>query len=96
MVLLNEQVLMRALRDFNLPKIVTEDVPVFLGLVSDLFPGVEVQRRTDWDFEQLVRQSAMELKLQPEDPFILKVKLTNILQDFLQESSRKEVFNLIV
>lgn len=67
---------MRALRDFNLPKLITEDVPVFLGLVSDLFPGVEVQRRTDFDFEQLVRQSAMELKLQPEDPFILKVKLT--------------------
>ncbi|KAI5106110.1 dynein heavy chain 11, axonemal, partial [Silurus meridionalis] len=68
-----DQVLMRALRDFNLPKIVTEDIPVFLGLVSDLFPGVEVKRRTDHDFEQLVRQSALELKLQPEDPFILKV-----------------------
>ncbi|XP_053089780.1 dynein axonemal heavy chain 11 isoform X1 [Pangasianodon hypophthalmus] len=68
-----DQVLMRALRDFNMPKIITEDVPVFLGLVSDLFPGVEVQRRTDSDFEQLVRQSALELKLQPEDPFILKV-----------------------
>ncbi|XP_053483492.1 dynein axonemal heavy chain 11 isoform X4 [Ictalurus furcatus] len=68
-----DQVLMRALRDFNMPKIVTEDIPVFLGLVSDLFPGVEVQRRTDCDFEHLVRQSALELKLQPEDPFILKV-----------------------
>lgn len=79
MVLLHEQVLMRALRDFNMPKIVTEDIPVFLGLVSDLFPGVEVQRRTDCDFEHLVRQSALELKLQPEDPFILKVKLAYIL-----------------
>jgi len=29
-----EQVLMRALRDFNLPKIVTEDVPVFMGLIG--------------------------------------------------------------
>ncbi|XP_058249288.1 dynein axonemal heavy chain 11 [Hemibagrus wyckioides] len=67
------EVLMRALRDFNMPKIVTEDVPVFLGIVSDLFPGVEVERRTDNDFEQLVRQTALELKLQPEDPFILKV-----------------------
>ncbi|KAK3551295.1 hypothetical protein QTP70_013939, partial [Hemibagrus guttatus] len=67
------EVLMRALRDFNMPKIVTEDVPVFLGIVSDLFPGVEVERRTDHDFEQLVRQTSLELKLQPEDPFILKV-----------------------
>ncbi|KAL7875326.1 hypothetical protein SRHO_G00062960 [Serrasalmus rhombeus] len=68
-----EQVLLRALRDFNVPKMVTEDVPVFLGLLGDLFPGVEVPRRTDPDFEQLVRQSALELRLQPEDPFILKV-----------------------
>jgi dynein heavy chain len=29
-----DQVLMRALRDFNTPKIVTDDVPVFLGLIG--------------------------------------------------------------
>jgi hypothetical protein len=33
-------VLMRALRDSNLPKFVYDDVPLFLGLVGDLFPGV--------------------------------------------------------
>lgn len=32
-------VLMRALRDANLPKLVYDDVPLFLGLVADLFPG---------------------------------------------------------
>ncbi|XP_051576917.1 dynein axonemal heavy chain 11 [Myxocyprinus asiaticus] len=68
-----DQVLMRALRDFNMPKIVSEDVPVFLGLIRDLFPGVEVDRRTDDEFEQQVRQTSLELKLQPEDTFILKV-----------------------
>ncbi|VDL92009.1 unnamed protein product [Schistocephalus solidus] len=34
--------LMRALKDTNLPKFVHEDVPLFLGLVQDLFPGVEL------------------------------------------------------
>ncbi|XP_062848433.1 dynein axonemal heavy chain 11 [Trichomycterus rosablanca] len=68
-----DQVLMRALRDFNMPRMVTEDVPVFMGLVGDLFPGLEVQRRTDPDFERQVRQSALELRLQPEETFILKV-----------------------
>lgn len=29
-----DQVLMRALRDFNLPKIITDDVPVFMGLIG--------------------------------------------------------------
>jgi dynein heavy chain len=32
-------VLMRALRDFNTPKIIVDDTPIFMGLISDLFPG---------------------------------------------------------
>lgn len=38
-------VLMRALRDSNLPKFVFDDVPLFLGLVGDLFPGKLTQLR---------------------------------------------------
>ena len=37
-------VLMRALRDMNSPKFVFEDVPLFLGLLSDLFPGLKCPR----------------------------------------------------
>jgi dynein heavy chain len=33
---------MRALRDFNIPKIVTDDMPVFIGLIADLFPALDV------------------------------------------------------
>uniref|UniRef100_G3PRS5 Dynein axonemal heavy chain 11 n=1 Tax=Gasterosteus aculeatus TaxID=69293 RepID=G3PRS5_GASAC len=68
-----EQVLMRALRDFNLPKIVTGDVPIFLGLIGDLFPQLEVPRKRDPKLENAVRQSVSELHLQPEENFILKV-----------------------
>ncbi|XP_007888401.2 dynein axonemal heavy chain 11-like [Callorhinchus milii] len=68
-----EQVLMRALRDFNLPKIVTNDVPVFLGLIADLFPALDVERKRDPDLEQMVRQSISELHLQAEENFTLKV-----------------------
>lgn len=67
------QVLMRALRDFNLPKIVTSDVPIFLGLISDLFPQLDVPRKRDPELEAAVRQSVAELHLQPEENFILKV-----------------------
>ena len=35
-----EKVLMRALRDMNMPKFVADDVILFLGLIDDLFPGV--------------------------------------------------------
>jgi dynein heavy chain len=37
-------VLMRALRDMNMPKFVFEDVPLFQGLINDLFPGVKADR----------------------------------------------------
>ncbi|NXM72263.1 DYH9 protein, partial [Serilophus lunatus] len=68
-----EQVLMRSLRDFNIPKVVTDDVPVFLGLIGDLFPALDVPRKRDLDFEAFVRQAVLELRLQPEDNFVLKV-----------------------
>jgi len=32
---------MRALRDFNIPKIVTDDKPIFLRLIQDLFPNAK-------------------------------------------------------
>lgn len=48
---------MRALRDFNTPKIVTDDVPIFMGLIGDLFPALNVPRKRDLDFEGMVKKS---------------------------------------
>ena len=39
-----EIVLMRILRDANMPKYIFEDVPLFLGLINDLFPGLQCPR----------------------------------------------------
>ena len=69
------QVLMRALRDFNIPKIVTDDVPIIMGLIGDLFPALDVPRKRDMEFEKNIKQAIVDLKLQPEDSFVLKVKL---------------------
>lgn len=64
---------MRALRDFNIPKIVNDDIPVFMGLIGDLFPSVDVPRKRSSEFEKLIKKSAAELKLEAEESFILKV-----------------------
>lgn len=42
--LLEDIVLMRALRDMNIPKFVFDDVPLFIGLINDLFPGIKADR----------------------------------------------------
>ena len=50
---------MRALRDFNLPKIVTDDVTIIMGLIGDLFPAVNVPRKRDMEFEECVKKSIL-------------------------------------
>lgn len=69
---------MRTLRDFNIPKIVTDDVPVFMGLIGDLFPALDVPRKRDQEFEKMVKQAAIDLHLQPEESFVLKVSAFSI------------------
>jgi dynein heavy chain len=39
-----DMVLMRCLRDSNAPKFIFEDLPLFLGLISDLFTGLDCPR----------------------------------------------------
>ena len=66
-------VLYRALRDFNIPKILSDDMIIFSGLLTDLFPGVNPPRKRDEEFESVIVSTAVELGLHPEDDFILRV-----------------------
>ncbi|KAM3184981.1 hypothetical protein ACTXT7_007293 [Hymenolepis weldensis] len=68
-----DAILMRALRDFNTPKIVTDDLPVFLGLIKDLFPALEAPRKRNPILEEEVKKAAIDKGLQAEEAFILKV-----------------------
>jgi dynein heavy chain len=37
-----DTVLIRALRDTNTPKFLSDDVPLFMDIIRDLFPGVNI------------------------------------------------------
>ena len=67
-----ELILMRALRDFNTPKMVSADIPIFLRLITDLFPGIELKKQLMRRFKAL-ESVCKERGLQPDDAFINKV-----------------------
>nr|XP_006813236.1 PREDICTED: dynein heavy chain 6, axonemal [Saccoglossus kowalevskii] len=54
-------VLIRALRDSNLPKFLTDDAVLFTAILSDLFPGVEIPEH-DYGVLQEYIESAMRDK----------------------------------
>lgn len=38
-----DAVLIRAMRDSNIPKFLADDLPLFSALIQDLFPGIEIK-----------------------------------------------------
>jgi dynein heavy chain len=66
-------ILLRALRDFNTPKIIAEDWDIFFGLLGDLFPGIHVERQRNMDFEAVIEKTTVAQGLFPEAAFIKKV-----------------------
>ncbi|KAI9224346.1 dynein heavy chain and region D6 of dynein motor-domain-containing protein [Blastocladiella britannica] len=64
--------LLRALCDVNVPKFLAEDVPLFNGIISDLFPGIPLPKG-DHDVLKLSLAKVCEVNhLVPEEAFLGK------------------------
>nr|KAF6328674.1 dynein axonemal heavy chain 6 [Pipistrellus kuhlii] len=71
---LNEDVvLIRALRDSNLPKFLTDDAILFSGIISDLFPGVQIPEHDYGIFQSTIIDVMNGQNLQPESCMVKKV-----------------------
>jgi dynein heavy chain len=74
-----DAILMRALRDFNTPKLVADDKPIFNRLCFDLFPEFkDVKRVVNMDVQRTVETECAPLQKEPE--FVRKcVELDELL-----------------
>ncbi|KAF4753676.1 hypothetical protein FOZ63_015508, partial [Perkinsus olseni] len=78
---LSEQaVLMRSLRDTNVAKIDGDDLKIFMGLLGDLFPGIDVPRARDYKFEDIIVQAMEECGLTPDPDGYLLLKITQLVE----------------
>jgi dynein heavy chain len=68
-----EQLLLRALRDVNVPKFLKDDLPLFENIIQDLFPGIEKPKIDYGKLIDSVVATAKKARLQPCKPFLEKV-----------------------
>ncbi|OMJ81043.1 hypothetical protein SteCoe_18549 [Stentor coeruleus] len=66
-------ILIRAMRDSNVPKFLEQDLPLFRGIITDLFPEVVVPFVDYGNLERSIREQLLKKGLQALDAFVLKI-----------------------
>ncbi|XP_049536716.1 dynein axonemal heavy chain 6 [Anopheles darlingi] len=67
-----EVTLISALRDSNLPKFLANDAVLFNGILSDLFPGVDLPEPERGDLQKSIETCMVERNLQPVPEMVRK------------------------
>ncbi|XP_005185418.2 dynein axonemal heavy chain 12 [Musca domestica] len=70
---LEDILLLRSLIDVNLPKFMSFDIPLFEGIISDIFPGIELPSIDYSLIEEEFYRFCKEMDLEPAESFLTKV-----------------------
>mmetsp|Transcript_46773 Transcript_46773/g.83798 ORF Transcript_46773/g.83798 Transcript_46773/m.83798 type:complete len:4084 (-) Transcript_46773:846-13097(-) len=68
-----DMLLIRAMRDANIPKFLKDDAILFMALVGDLFPGIEIVEALNPALDEAIRAELVENNYEDFDPFVTKV-----------------------
>jgi len=68
-----DQLLLRALKDVNVPKFLKDDIPLFNNIIKDLFPRVEQPAIDYGELLVEIKNSCKHYVIQPVDVFIEKI-----------------------
>jgi dynein heavy chain len=57
------------MRESNIPKFISDDLPLFQALIQDLFPGVKITRESKSALDDQVEQSILKKSLSQVESF---------------------------
>ncbi|KAL6262835.1 hypothetical protein P5V15_005625, partial [Pogonomyrmex californicus] len=69
----DEEIIILAMKDMNVAKLTSDDLPLFLDITTDLFPNIDIPTVDYEEIISYITSEAIKLKLQPIPTIVTKV-----------------------
>ena len=85
-----EEIIVLSMKDMNVAKMTAADLPLLMGIMSDLFPGVENQ-----PVDYGVLRTAIEEELKANNLQVTEISITKTIQLYETKNSRSALRDVI-